>query len=272
MPVYNGEEYIREAIKSVLEQSFEDFELIIIDDGSTDGTKGIIRSFDDKRIKLIENRHDFIGTLNMGLQRSTGKYIARMDADDIMHPDRLKIQYAIMEEEPEITVCGSWMQLWGKEINQTHIVQTVNGKIENPLLALLKQNVIFHPTVMLRRSFIESHSIVYRNVPLAEDYDMWIAIALQQGVFYVESQALLYYRISKKQVSVVNKEAQYESSLQLRLKVLSHLFERNSQYSELSLLSAMLKQCGNDSLIMKEDILSFCHSIFSYNEDRMTFQ
>ncbi|MGL5227941.1 MAG: glycosyltransferase family 2 protein [Bacteroidales bacterium] len=86
----------------------------MVDDGSTDDTKDIIRSFTDNRIKLICNEHDFIGSLNLGLKESSGKYIARMDADDIMHPDRLKIQYNIMEEEPEITVSGSWIIVFGE--------------------------------------------------------------------------------------------------------------------------------------------------------------
>ena len=81
MPVYNAEMYVKDAIESVLKQSFGVFEFIIIDDGSTDKTCSIIQSFDDKRIKLIVNKHDFIGSLNLGLDSAEGKYIARMDAD-----------------------------------------------------------------------------------------------------------------------------------------------------------------------------------------------
>lgn len=98
MAVYNGEKYITAAIKSVLNQTFGNFEFIIMDDGSTDGTLDIINSFKNKRILLIKNKHNYINTLNTGLEKASGKYIARMDADDIMHIDRLSIQYAIMEK------------------------------------------------------------------------------------------------------------------------------------------------------------------------------
>ena len=85
MPAYNAEMYIREAIDSVICQSFPDFECIVVDDGSTDGTRDIIRAYHDKRIVLLENKHDFIASLNLGMDAARGRYIARMDADDIMH-------------------------------------------------------------------------------------------------------------------------------------------------------------------------------------------
>ena len=107
MPAYNAEKYIKEAIDSIIGQSFSNFECIIIDDGSTDSTRDIIRSYNDERIVLLEKKHDYIASLNRGMNAPKGKYLARMDADDIMHPDRLKIQYAVMEAEPSITVCGT---------------------------------------------------------------------------------------------------------------------------------------------------------------------
>lgn len=143
MPAYNASKYVAEAIESVLKQSFEDWELIIVDDGSTDNTVDIIRSYTDSRIRLICNEHDFIGSLNLGLQEATGKYIARMDADDIMHPDRLKIQYNIMEEESEITVCGSWVKIFSE--NRPPILPvSLNGRLDNIYLYLLKQNPLYH--------------------------------------------------------------------------------------------------------------------------------
>ena len=116
MPTYNASKYVSEAIESTLKQSFFDFEFIIVDDGSTDNTREIIRSYDDNRIKLVENEHNFIGSLNKGLELAGGKYIARMDADDIMHIDRLKIQYSIMEAKPEIDICSAWMAPFGDNI------------------------------------------------------------------------------------------------------------------------------------------------------------
>ena len=94
MPVYNAEMHIKDAIESVLEQSFVDFEFILIDDGSTDRTSSIIQSYNDKRVRLIQNSHNFIESLNLGIENSLGKYMARMEGEYIRHIDRRKIQDA----------------------------------------------------------------------------------------------------------------------------------------------------------------------------------
>jgi glycosyltransferase involved in cell wall biosynthesis len=201
MPVYNAEKYVSEAIESTLRQTFDDFELIIIDDGSEDNTLPLISSYLDRRITVLQNRHDFIGSLNLGLQKANGKYIARMDADDIMHIDRLKIQHAIMEEEPEITVCGTWMIPFGENVPRGKINTGMNGLIENPLLQLLRGNILYHPTIMIRKDFLNVHHLRYDNYECAEDYKLWYEIAKRKGVFYVESQPLLNYRVSDEQIS-----------------------------------------------------------------------
>ena len=100
MPVYNGARYLRECLDSILCQTFRNFELLIVDDGSTDDTCDIIRSYSDNRIRLIESRHDYIASCNLLLKEAKGKYLARMDADDIMMPDRLMAQYEYMEISP----------------------------------------------------------------------------------------------------------------------------------------------------------------------------
>ena len=108
MVFYNAERYIEEAVKSVLRQSFRDFELLLIDDGSIDPSVRIVENILDDRIKIIHKDHDYIASLNYGLDCAQGKYIARMDADDIMHPDRLFVQYRLMEDKPRIDFSSSW--------------------------------------------------------------------------------------------------------------------------------------------------------------------
>ena len=102
MPVRNGERYIKESIDSVLNQTLTDFEFLIIDDGSTDRTVEIIQGYTDKRIRLVRKEHQFIQNLNEGLELASGSYIARMDADDIMHTERLRIQLKRMKKNPDI--------------------------------------------------------------------------------------------------------------------------------------------------------------------------
>ena len=102
MPVRNGERYIKESIDSVLNQTLTDFEFLIIDDGSTDRTVEIIQGYTDKRIRLVRKEHQFIQNLNEGLELASGSYIARMDADAIMHTERLRIQLKRMKKNPDI--------------------------------------------------------------------------------------------------------------------------------------------------------------------------
>jgi glycosyltransferase involved in cell wall biosynthesis len=104
VPVYNGEPYVGEAIGSILAQTLYEYELLIIDDGSTDRTTEIVRSFRDKRIRLVRNGENrgLIATLNHGVEIARGKYIARMDSDDISHPERLEKQFQFMKQHQDI--------------------------------------------------------------------------------------------------------------------------------------------------------------------------
>lgn len=108
IPVYNEEEFLNETINSVLKQTFGDFELIIVDDSSTDHSKDIILSYDDPRIRYVLCKHDFIGTYRKGYQLASGKYIAHLDHDDKMVPDRLQKQYNFMESRPDIDACDGY--------------------------------------------------------------------------------------------------------------------------------------------------------------------
>lgn len=180
---YNGEAYIAEAIKSTLAQTFQDFEFIIVDDGSTDNTLKIIRSFHDERMKVIEGKHDYICSLNLGLTHCHGMYIARMDADDIMMPNRLEKQVALMDAKHNVTVCASWAQTFG---NVKHIIgNVVQGEVENINVLFLSGNFLIHPTCMIRRSFLTLHHLNYKDYPYAEDYKLWTDIAWHGGHFYV---------------------------------------------------------------------------------------
>ena len=117
MPVYNADKYLREAIDSVLSQTFDDFEFIILDDGSTDSSCDIVREYGDDRIRYEIFPHDYLTTLNNGIDLSRGKYIARMDADDIMMPNRLQVQFDFMEKHTTIVASGSFFTFIGNEQN-----------------------------------------------------------------------------------------------------------------------------------------------------------
>ena len=154
MPVRNGEKYIKESIDSILKQTFTDFELLIMDDGSTDRTVERIERYTDERIRLIRRKHNFIRNLNEGLELALGAYIARMDADDIMHTERLRIQLKRMKKNPNITVCGTWAKIFSDKGNERNVFHFGHEIICEPVLELLKYNMLLHPSVMVKKEFL----------------------------------------------------------------------------------------------------------------------
>ena len=200
MPVYNRAECIRECIDSILLQTFNDFELLIVDDGSTDETCDIIKSYNDPRIRLIQNKHDYIHSCNLLFEEAKGKYIARMDSDDIMMPDRLQIQYDYMENHPEVDILGGSI-LFIEDGKETPFCKRKgNIKIEE----LLQGSCIVHPSVMMRASQIKKHNLKYDvNYIYAEDYHFWFQ-ALKAGLCIRNlSDIFIKYRASKEQVTSV---------------------------------------------------------------------
>ena len=152
MPMYNASRYLRECIDSILSQTFTDFELLIVDDGSEDDSIAIVESYTDPRIRLIRNRHDYIGSLNLLLKEARGKYIARMDADDVMLPYRLQVQYDYMETHLDVDILGSGMHCFG-DIDQA-CPPFRTGEIG--YLELINTCPLYHPTVMMRLNSIRS--------------------------------------------------------------------------------------------------------------------
>lgn len=270
MPVYNAEMHIKDAIESVLEQSFVDFEFILIDDGSTDHTSSIIQSYNDKRVRLIQNSHNFIESLNLGIENSLGKYMARMDGDDIMHIDRLKIQYAIMQEYPDVTVCGTWMNSIGTYSQTNGLLSTLSGWVGQPLLKFTKGNFLFHPTTMIRMDFLKKNALKYENYPYAEDFKFWVEIAKSGGRFYIDSQPLLYYRISDSQVSSQKSSEQRATTESIINEVLEYLMELNkNEYPELAAAYGDLCKLYEKQLLTKCEVLTLFQTLFSNNEKKL---
>ena len=162
MPVFNGGQYLAESIQSILNQTFLDFEFIIIDDGSTDQTIDTINSFHDKRIIFLKN-HRNIGNYpsrNIGMKHARGKYICVMDADDVAFPDRLVKQHAFMELNKDIGICGSFIQI----IPSGHSPRFITD-IEYLKVAFLSNNYCSHPSLILRTKLLNKHqssSIILR--------------------------------------------------------------------------------------------------------------
>jgi len=148
MPVFNEDATLQEAVESILHQTRQDFELILIDDGSTDHTPEILDNYSDhdQRIRVFHQSHSgLIRSLNKGLELAKGKYLARMDADDISLPERLEKQTAYLENNPEVGVCGTWAKKFG--LTNKHQTIKMPASPEEIKSGLLFNNTLIHPTV-----------------------------------------------------------------------------------------------------------------------------
>lgn len=262
MPVRNGEKYIKESIDSILKQTFTDFELLIMDDGSTDRTVERIERYTDERIRLIRRKHNFIRNLNEGLELALGTYIARMDADDIMHTERLRIQLKRMKKNPNITVCGTWAKIFSDKGNERNVFHFGHEIICEPVLELLKYNMLLHPSVMVKKEFLFNHHIKYQNYPYVEDYKLWFDIAKAGGILFVEPQELMMLRRSDTQVTVTKKEEMFLGSIRLRKEILLYLLSIYDNKALNSLLSD-LEYLEKNKWMSNEDIFRFFVNLFN---------
>jgi glycosyltransferase involved in cell wall biosynthesis len=225
LPVYNGGQYLKQAIQSILDQSYLHFEFLIINDGSNDESEQIINCFTDKRIRLINNPSNIglVNTLNKGLQLSKGVFIARMDADDISCKFRLQKQLEFMTNNTEIDIIGCHIAL----INQDN--EIIGNRFYSVNHDLIKMDSLFHcplphPGIMLRKnSFLERNLFYNANYRYyAEDYELWRR-ALTTLRFANYDEILLQYRITNQQASSIHATNQKKESHSIRVEYLKDL-------------------------------------------------
>jgi len=221
MPIYNAGKFLREAVDSILKQSFSDFEFLIIDDGSTDGSQSIIRSYDDSRIRFVQNERNLgvARTLNKGFTLAQGQYVARMDADDISLPYRLEKQVHFMEENPEVGVSGTWIRLFG---DQPRVVGRCPVGAPVVKSYLLFDNPMFHPSVILGRAMIEKHGLRYDPLfKRTEDFELW---SRASEFFAMDNlpEVLLHFRVHGSSVTSTTQDVMTQQTE----KILARSLER----------------------------------------------
>jgi glycosyltransferase involved in cell wall biosynthesis len=215
MPVYNGECYMREAIESILAQTFTDFEFIIVDDGSTDGTPAILAQYarHDPRMVILTNEANrgLVPSLNRGLEAARGQYVARMDADDVSLPERLARQVAYLDQHPEVGVLGTNIAYIDAEGRLLHGGRPKDPQPLSPTLLrwlLLWRCAIYHPTVMLRRSILAETGLAYDPAfRHAEDRDLWTRLGPYTLIASLP-EVLVYYRVLSTSVCRVHRQEQ----------------------------------------------------------------
>jgi len=273
MTAYNAEKTISAAIESALIQSFPDFELIIINDGSTDKTERIVSSFDDNRIRLINNPSNLgiVASRNIGLSLCRGKYICILDADDICHKDRFLRQYRFMESNPDYVVCGS------------HYRNLINGRIsfsfkdylyavsdEEIRVTMLRTCPIGNPTVIMRRSIVNEYRLQYEpEYPLAEDYAFWNRIS-KYGKFHIINRPLLIYRRHDNQVTSQRADLVREGANRVRADIIKTLVP-DIQPEEISIHLALMDKHNSKEGISLERVDAWIDKVCSINRENAVY-
>jgi glycosyltransferase involved in cell wall biosynthesis len=228
LPAYNAEAWIREAVDSIIHQSLSDFELLVVEDGSTDRTGQILGQYTDARIRLIrhETNRGLIASLNEGLELARGSFVARMDADDLAHPKRLERQVAFMKSNPEVGICGTWFVITGEGAPKRVRPPTSN---DDMAAMLFFRSPFGHPTVMMSRTFLQDAGLRYNaEARHAEDFDFWVR-ARSKTRFANLAQYLLQYRAHPAQVSLQHEGRQVDAAGRIRLQQLALLIPAASE-------------------------------------------
>jgi glycosyltransferase involved in cell wall biosynthesis len=235
LPVYNCGLYIEDAINSILNQTIQDFEIIVIDDCSVDNTVKIVQSIEDNRIRMILKRQNtgLIDSLNIGFKEAKGKYIARMDGDDISLPDRFKKQLQILKNNPDIKACGCWLKEFGYS-NKVIRHKENHDEIVSRLLLACTMSL---GSVMLERSWGIGHKFDKTKLHV-EDYDFWSKMAWS-GKFYNIQEVLYNYRIHKSQVSTLYKPIQTQGDIDIKLFLFKKIRYNTEVFSD-ELITKML--------------------------------
>ena len=236
MPVYNTkEEYLRTSIESILNQTFTDFEFIIVNDGSTNNAEEVILSYKDNRIKYVKQENQgIVGALNNGWSKASGKYIARMDSDDIAYLERFAKQVNFLEENPEYSLVGSWAKI----IPSKNIIKLPQ---DIKIMDLLADCMFIHPSIMFNKADFEKFNLQYETgFEYAEDYCLY-ANAVKHLKMTNLQEVLLDYRVYPENSSSKNRDIRIKSSFKVQDMILEN-FSNDKNVQEKILDLAYLKK------------------------------
>jgi len=262
MPVYNGEKFLQQAIDSILSQTFADFEFIIVNDGSIDSTKQILEKNYDKRIIIIDNENNLgiIKSLNRGIQKARGKYIARMDADDISLPNRFQTQFDFLEKNKNVGICGTFIKVidgYSKVQENIHNwVYSFNSK-EN-YIHFLFNDPLAHPSIMGKKELFIENLYEFKYV---EDLELWERLSHKTILVNIEKILLLYRSYGEN--ATTKKENEMKNALcVLRKKILQGF---GIDITEEKVKDLLFWEKGDKFLLKEFDKILF---IVSKNYDR----
>lgn len=266
MPVFNVENYVGKAIESILDQSFSDFKLLIIDDCSTDNTCEIVESYKDSRITLIRNECNLglAENLNKGLSLIDAEYVSRMDGDDIAEPDWLEKEVAVLDIHPEIGVCGAGFEWFG----------TKKGIVIYPESSEdIAANMLFSCTTIVptfRLSLFRDNGLKYKSDAFpAEDYRFW-AECIRVTKFYNIPEVLFHYRMHETQICSSKRSIQIEKVKEVQ----EYMFEWLSDKVTAEDCFYYYNQFLYGNIVNKRDVKearNFSRKLLEYNKEKQHF-
>lgn len=265
LPAYNAERFLKESIDSILAQTYTNFELIVLNDGSTDRTEEIILSYDDPRIRYIKNETNLklIKTLNKGIDLARGKYIARMDADDISLPTRLEREVEYMESHPEcglVSVLPYVMSESGKILHKSRFF--ISTQHYSCLFVNLFSAPILHPGSFFKSEVLKKYK--YRDIPEVlnvEAYDLWCRLFLGEIKFAVLNEYLFNYRLNS--TSVCHTEAQFDKHLSLAVEFQKAVLDIAVDIDAMNVLGDIKVNNNIRNILSAVDYLSLIYFTFS---------
>lgn len=278
MPVYNGQKYLGEAIDTILAQTFDDFEFLIVDDGSTDNSLEIIKSYSDRRIRVISNSQNFgiAYTRNIALQEARGLYLAWTDCDDINYPSRLQTQIDFLEQNKSYGLCGTWMHRWEQKS-----IRVAKSKLDPEVIkgTLLFRPAIWNATAMYRLDKIREFKLKFNTaLPIAEDYEFYLKGSMYFPMINIPK---VLYKYRSSDTSIMN---HYASRISDSSRIHNIVYQEALSYLNItpspvelrlhSLLSSStlfesfndFRSCGRWLIVLKEKNRKKClyeHSAFN---------
>ena len=194
VPLFNVEKYVLQSIESILKQTYKNFELILINDGSTDKTLEIVQKINDARINIINNRKNYglAYSLNRGVQKAKGVFIGRMDGDDLCELNRFEKQVAYLQQHPEVTMVDSIMKYFDENNNDLKKINSNKISFESIKKELPKSNCLGHSSILIKTDVLKAYK--YNNVG-NEDYELWLRLVSDHKIINKLNEPLLWYRI-----------------------------------------------------------------------------
>lgn len=261
MSVFNGAPYLREAIASILNQTLGDYEFLIINDASTDGTQDILKQYNDPRIKIVLNTENLgvARSLNIGLQMASGEYIARMDADDISVPHRFATQVQFMDANPEVGICGAFMSKSGSQ--KLFVYPVSEDQIR---VALLFRTPFGHPTIMLRKNAM-CGMLYNEEIGPSQDYELWTRLLRKTKPANIP-EVLVLYREHSRQISKSKVGCQQENAISISLgQMCAH--DPGCNYGELKIFLEAIYRKGQVTSDSLAKVVQCCERLCGHNSE-----